>query len=82
MFAGLSCHTLTLHQSSQFTVLNATNFPILRHWYAVYPTGRQEEQLDGIMAWLDKTLHEFGFVHGMLIDYQNIHVDRHLRHAA
>ena len=39
--SALSCHALTLHQPGQFAVLNAEAFPILRHWYAVYPAGRQ-----------------------------------------
>jgi DNA-binding transcriptional LysR family regulator len=36
-----SCHALTLHQPDQFAVLHAQGFPIQRHWYAVYPAGRQ-----------------------------------------
>lgn len=38
--SALSCHALTLHQPGQFAVLDAAGFPILRHWYAVYPAGR------------------------------------------
>jgi len=30
-----------MHQPEQFAVLDVENFPILRHWYAVYPAGRQ-----------------------------------------
>ncbi len=39
--SALSCHALTLHQPDQFAVLDVEGFPILRHWYAVYPAGRQ-----------------------------------------
>jgi DNA-binding transcriptional LysR family regulator len=39
--SALSCHALTLHQPGQFAVLDAVGFPIQRHWYAVYPAGRQ-----------------------------------------
>jgi len=39
--SALSCHALTLHQPGQFAVLDAEGFPIQRHWYAVYPAGRQ-----------------------------------------
>jgi len=33
-------HTLTLNQG-QFAVLDVEGFPILRHWYADHPAGRQ-----------------------------------------
>jgi len=39
--SALSCHALALHQPGQFAVLDAEGFPIQRHWYAVYPAGRQ-----------------------------------------
>ena len=39
--SALSCHTLTLHQPGQFAMLDVAGFPIQRHWYAVYPAGRQ-----------------------------------------
>ncbi len=39
--SALSCHTLALHQPEQFAVLDVVGFPIRRHWYAVYPVGRQ-----------------------------------------
>src|SRR5512143_2593165 len=39
--SALSRHTLTLNQPGQFAVLDVEDFPILRHWYAVYPAGRQ-----------------------------------------
>ena len=39
--SALSRHTLTLNQPGQFAVLDVEGFPILRHWYAVYPAGRQ-----------------------------------------
>ena len=39
--SALSRHTLTLNQPDQFAVLDVEGFPILRHWYAVYPAGRQ-----------------------------------------
>ncbi|GBL47719.1 RuBisCO operon transcriptional regulator CbbR [Sulfuriferula multivorans] len=39
--SALSRHTLTLNQPGQFAVLDVQGFPILRHWYAVYPAGRQ-----------------------------------------
>ncbi len=38
--SALSRHTLTLNEG-QFAVLDVEGFPILRHWYAVYPAGRQ-----------------------------------------
>ncbi len=37
----LSRHTLALHDPAQFAVLDAQGFPIERHWYVVYPAGRQ-----------------------------------------
>jgi DNA-binding transcriptional LysR family regulator len=39
--SALSCHALTLHQPGQFAVLDVEGFPIMRHWYAAYPVGRQ-----------------------------------------
>lgn len=39
--SALSCHALALHQPGQFAVLAVEGFPIQRHWYAVYPAGRQ-----------------------------------------
>jgi DNA-binding transcriptional LysR family regulator len=39
--SALSRHALTLNQPGQFAELEVEGFPILRHWYAVYPTGRQ-----------------------------------------
>lgn len=39
--SALSRHTLALNQSGQFAILDVEGFPILRHWYAVYPAGRQ-----------------------------------------
>lgn len=39
--SALSRNVLTLNQPGQFAVLDAEGFPILRHWYAVYPAGRQ-----------------------------------------
>jgi LysR family transcriptional regulator, low CO2-responsive transcriptional regulator len=39
--SALSCHVLALHQPGQFAVLDVEGFPIRRHWYAVYPAGRQ-----------------------------------------
>jgi DNA-binding transcriptional LysR family regulator len=39
--SALSRHALTLNQPGQFAVLDVQGFPILRHWYAVYPAGRQ-----------------------------------------
>jgi len=39
--SALSCYVLTLHQPGQFAVLEVEGFPIQRHWYAVYPAGRQ-----------------------------------------
>ena len=38
---ALSRNVLTLNQPGQFAVLDVEDFPILRHWYAVYPAGRQ-----------------------------------------
>ncbi|AAZ98578.1 transcriptional regulator [Thiobacillus denitrificans ATCC 25259] len=39
--SALSRHALALNQPDQFAVLDVDGFPILRHWYAVYPAGRQ-----------------------------------------
>jgi len=39
--SALSCHVLNLHQPGQFAVLDVEDFPIQRHWYAIYPAGRQ-----------------------------------------
>jgi DNA-binding transcriptional LysR family regulator len=39
--SALSRHALTLNQPGQFAELDVAGFPILRHWYAVYPAGRQ-----------------------------------------
>ena len=39
--SALSRHTLTLNQPGQFAILDVQGFPILRHWYAIYPAGRQ-----------------------------------------
>lgn len=39
--SALSRHALTLHQPDQFAVLEVEGFPIRRHWYVVYPSGRQ-----------------------------------------
>ena len=39
--SALSRHAFTLNAPDQFAVLDVEGFPILRHWYAVYPAGRQ-----------------------------------------
>ncbi len=39
--SALSLHTLALNAPGQFGVLDVEEFPIQRHWYAVYPAGRQ-----------------------------------------
>lgn len=40
--AVLSKHTITLDEASgAFAILDVRGFPILRHWYAVYPAGKQ-----------------------------------------
>ncbi len=39
--SALSRHALALNQPEQFAELDVEGFPILRHWYAVYPAGRQ-----------------------------------------
>ena len=40
--AVLSEHTLALDAAcGAFTILDVEGFPLLRHWYAVYPTGKQ-----------------------------------------
>ena len=39
--AVLSQHALTLdHSSGAFTILDVKGFPIMRHWYAIYPKGK------------------------------------------
>src|SRR5512143_643266 len=39
--SALSRHALALNQPGQFAILDVEGFPILRHWYAVHPAGRQ-----------------------------------------
>jgi DNA-binding transcriptional LysR family regulator len=39
--SALSRHTLMLNQPGQFAILDVQGFPIIRHWYAIYPAGRQ-----------------------------------------
>lgn len=39
--SALSRHTLSLNQPGQFAILDVQGFPIIRHWYAIYPAGRQ-----------------------------------------
>lgn len=39
--SAMSRHALALNAPGQFAVLDVEGFPILRHWYAVYPAGRQ-----------------------------------------
>lgn len=39
--SALSRDTLTLNQPGQFAILDVQGFPILRHWYAIYPAGRK-----------------------------------------
>jgi DNA-binding transcriptional LysR family regulator len=40
--AVLSAHTLALDAAcGAFAILDVEGFPLLRHWYAVYPTGKQ-----------------------------------------
>jgi len=56
--SALSCHALTLHQPDQFAVLDVEGFPILRHWYAVYPAGRQISRV--ARAFLDFLLAQRG----------------------
>jgi DNA-binding transcriptional LysR family regulator len=56
--SALSCHALTLHQPGQFAVLSAKGFPIQRHWYAVYPAGRQISVV--ARAFLDFLLQQHG----------------------
>lgn len=53
--SALSRHTLTLNQPGQFAVLDVQGFPILRHWYAIYPAGRQLSV--ATHAFLDYLLH-------------------------
>ncbi|MDP1533123.1 MAG: LysR substrate-binding domain-containing protein [Rubrivivax sp.] len=56
--SAFSRHALTLNQPDQFAVLDVQGFPILRHWYAVYPAGRQlsvvaRAFLDYLLGWGD-----------------------------
>jgi DNA-binding transcriptional LysR family regulator len=39
--SALSSQALNLHQSGQFAILDGVGFPILRHWYAAFPAGRE-----------------------------------------
>lgn len=52
--SAMSRHALTLNAPGQFAVLDAVSFPIRRHWYAVYPAGRQLSVTAG--AFLDYLL--------------------------
>lgn len=53
--SALSRHTLSLNQPGQFAILDVQGFPILRHWYAIYPAGRQLSV--AAQAFLDYLLH-------------------------
>jgi DNA-binding transcriptional LysR family regulator len=39
--SALSRQALALHPPGQFAILDAEHFPIVRHWHAAYPAGRQ-----------------------------------------
>lgn len=39
--SALSSQALALHPPGQFAILDVDHFPILRHWYAAYPAGRE-----------------------------------------
>lgn len=39
--SAMSRQALALNAPGQFAVLDVEGFPILRHWYALYPAGRQ-----------------------------------------
>jgi LysR family transcriptional regulator, low CO2-responsive transcriptional regulator len=53
----LSKHTLALDGlSSQVAILNVVGFPIQRHWYVVYPTGKQMSAIAS--AFFDYLLNE------------------------
>jgi LysR family transcriptional regulator, low CO2-responsive transcriptional regulator len=53
----LSKHTLALDGlSSQVAILNVVGFPIQRHWYVVYPTGKQMSAI--ALAFFDYLLNE------------------------
>jgi DNA-binding transcriptional LysR family regulator len=58
--SALSRHALTLNQPGQFAELEVEGFPILRHWYAVYPAGRQLSVV--AQAFLDYLLRREGAV--------------------
>lgn len=53
--SALSRHTLALNHPGQFAVLDVQGFPIIRHWYAIYPAGRQLSV--ATRAFLDYLLH-------------------------
>ncbi|MEW5771475.1 MAG: LysR substrate-binding domain-containing protein [Pseudomonadota bacterium] len=61
--SALSRHALTLHQPGQFAVLDVEGFPIRRHWYAVYPAGRQLSVV--ARAFLDYLLRQNGGADGL-----------------
>jgi DNA-binding transcriptional LysR family regulator len=50
----LSRHSLALYRPEQFAILDCVGFPILRQWYAVYPSGRQPTAV--VRAFLDYLL--------------------------
>lgn len=56
--SALSSQALTLHTPGQFAILDASGFPIRRHWYAVYPAGRQISRV--AKAFLDFLLSDQG----------------------
>ncbi len=55
--AVLSAHALVLDNAlGEFNILDVEGFPLQRHWYAVYPTGKQLSIVAG--AFLDYLLSE------------------------
>jgi len=52
--SALSRRALSLNRPGQFAVLDVEGSPILRHWYAVYPAGRQLSEV--ALAFLDYLL--------------------------
>jgi len=57
----LSRHSLSLHSRSQFAVLDAEGFPIVRQWFAVYPAGRA-------LSVVTKTFLDFLMEHGHAVE--------------
>jgi LysR family transcriptional regulator, low CO2-responsive transcriptional regulator len=67
----LSRHTLALEgDSGQVVILDVEHFPIQRHWYVVYPTGKQ-------LSVVARSFFEYLQAEGRQIIEENLGVDLH-----